>query len=196
MDSLLAVRLRTFIVQLLQKASKSYADSTPRNVIYDHPSISALAKYILSAISSNSPDHASHATGDPESGIKARVQTLVERYTFDLPPRNVDHAPNVEDDGSEFIIVTGTTGSLGSFILDQLLDRPSVKRIYCFNRKTNADTVQRQLGGFRSRGLDIGKLERELGERVVLHDIDLSHPKLGLADNEYNEVSNTLGKAF
>lgn len=85
--------------------------------------------------------------------------------------------------------MTGATGSLGSFLVDQLLSRPSVKRIYCLNRKTEQEATSRQLEAFLERGLDVSKLEAALGSRVLVHAVDLSRKDLGLSDADYEAVS-------
>jgi len=181
MDSLLAVRLRTYVVQLLQKARPSSPPPVPKNIVYDHPSISSLAQFILSSLSSSEPQ-------SKEDDVKTRVRSSVERFTAGFVPRIVTSNSKDHNDGEEYVVVTGTTGSLGTFLLDQLLDRPSVKRVYCFNRKGNVDTTERQLSGFEDRGLNPAKLQRVLGDRVVLYDVDLSQPRLGLSQVDYEEV--------
>src|ERR1700744_655295 len=125
MDSLLATRLRAFLVQLLRRASPSESIEVPGNVVYDNPSVSALVTFVLSTLSSSKASPA-------DSDVKSRVQQSVQRFTTKLVHRSVP--PNVANgvDRREYVIVTGTTGSLGTFLLDQLLDRLAVNRIYCF----------------------------------------------------------------
>ena len=176
MDSLLAVRLRSFVTQLLKKASLDVA--VPRNVVYEYPSIAALERFILDCISSQRIGSSNH------DDIKDRIRQLVGKYTANFRLRFSDN-----DDEYEGIVLTGSTGSLGTFLLDQLLDRISVQRVYCFNRRGEVDTFQRQLAAFREKGLDTGKLERErTSGRVIFVDVDLSLGKLGLSDVEYEEV--------
>jgi hypothetical protein len=181
MDSLLSIRLRNFIVHLLEKAHPSSPPTVSKNVVYDYPSIGALVDFIASKLSIE-------GATCPEEDIKSQVRRSVDRFTAGLAPRNIQCDTAKYDDGFEYVVVTGTTGSLGSFVLDQLIDRPSVKRIYCFNRKTNSNTTERQLAGFEDRGLDSSKLEKLLGERVFLYDVDLSQPSFGLTTRDYEEV--------
>jgi hypothetical protein len=184
MDSLLAVRLLSYIGQLMQKARPSSPPAVPRNVVYDHPSISALARFILSSVSTDE-------TKGAEDDIKARFCRSVERFTSGLAPRSPKPCSIEYKDGEEFVVVTGTTGSLGSFLLDQLMDRPSVKRIYCFNRRWDVETVERQLAAFVDRRLESGKLRKFLGSRVILHDVDLSQSRFGLSNADYEEVKES-----
>jgi len=182
MDSLLAVRLRSFIVHLLEKAQPDSSSNVPKNIVYDYPSIGGLVNFILSKLSTTD------AYNTAEDDVNTRVRRSVERFTTGLAPRSIGPNASKYEDGYEYVVVTGTTGSLGSFLVDQLLDRPTVKRVYCFNRKTSADTTERQLAGFEDRGLDPEKLRKALGDRVFMYDVDLSQPRLGLSDADYEEV--------
>lgn len=182
MDSLLAVRLRAFILQLLKKAGVPN-QLVPRNLVYDYPTISSLADYITGAISSL---HSDPTSADAPS-IASRVSALVDRYTSNLNERTWDASE--QGDGLEYVVITGTTGSLGSFLLDQLLRRASVARVYCLNRKSDEDTVDRQLHGFRDKGIDTTLLEEANGKRAFFYDVDLSLPDLGLAKEDYEKVS-------
>lgn len=173
MDSLLATRLRSYIVQFLQKAGEPLATQIPKNLVYDHPTVTSLVDYILTKLST------SHKSlNEEEEDLKARVRRSVEKYSGSFKPR-----------ATEYVAVTGTTGSLGSFLLDQLLDSPIVKRIYCLNRSSGQDTLQRQISSFKERALDSVKLEKAVGNRVVMLDVDLSQGNLSLSDPDYEEVS-------
>ena len=91
-------------------------------------------------------------------------------------------------DSSMYVVLTGTTGSLGSSLLDELLDCPNVKRVYCLIRSLGEDTTARQLTNFKERGLDVEKLKSAIGSRVYIHDVDFGRPDLGLSPADYEEV--------
>lgn len=181
MDSLLAVRLRSYILQLAQKAHPTSKPNVPKNIVYDKPTINALVDYVLTSSSSDSSTE--------EADVPTRVRSAVDRHTIGLAPRSIAPDASKYEDGFEYVLATGTTGSLGSFLVDQLLDRPSVRRIYCLNRKGESDTRKRQLAGFKDRGLSPEKLEKALEDRVALYDVDYSQPRLGLSDEDYEEVN-------
>jgi len=187
MDSLQATRLRRYIVRLLEKAKPSSPPRVPKNVVYDHPSIGDLVNFILSKLSS------AETEANAAEDVKTRVRRSVERFTVGLGPRpHVEMGAAKDGNGYEYVVVTGTTGSLGSFVLDQLIDRPSMKRVYCFNRKSGANTTERQLAAFKDRGLDPAKLKDALGDRVTMYDVDLSLPHLGLSGIDYEEIRSDV----
>lgn len=183
MDSLLAVRLRSTIIQLIYAAEGvSQTPTVPKNVVYDRPSIDALTEYIVSFLTTSTNGVAN------EPGVSTRIRECTKRFTSNFAKRVISADQSKYDDGLEYIVVTGTTGSLGSFVLNLLLDRPSVRRVSCFNRRTEVETMKRQLSGFKERGLNSKRLEAALGVRVMLYDVDLSDSKLGLEEAVYDEV--------
>lgn len=76
------------------------------------------------------------------------------------------------------VVLTGSTGSLGSYILDCLLQSPRVSKIICLNRGTHGE--ERQKTVMTSRGLVC-----DWGDKVSFKITDLSKPRLGLGDADY-----------
>ncbi|KAI0872127.1 hypothetical protein GGS24DRAFT_491690 [Hypoxylon argillaceum] len=76
------------------------------------------------------------------------------------------------------IVLTGSRGSLGSYILSALLAREDVKKVYCLNRTSDAQTSQ--IDSFKARGLPELQLDR-----VRFLQTNLTEPNLGLAEDEY-----------
>jgi len=54
----------------------------------------------------------------------------------------------------DVVLVTGTTGRLGSQLLAALATRPDVKTVYALNRAPASDIEERQRKAFESWGLD------------------------------------------
>lgn len=44
--------------------------------------------------------------------------------------------------GTEVVVLTGSTGAVGSYLLHELLERTSVSHVYCLNRSENSKAVQ------------------------------------------------------
>jgi hypothetical protein len=186
MDSLLAVRLRAFLVNVLQNAPLPLPVTVPRNVIYDHPSISSLVDFVLEFTPSCSVGSQRLADKD----IQIQVRGCVERFSTDFAVRKPENCDGKTEE--RHVVVTGTTGSLGSFLLNNLLDQSDIKRIYCLNRQSSSDTYLRQLASFRDRGLGTSKLEEAVGRCIVFLDIDLSERMLGLTETDYDEVIQSV----
>lgn len=96
----------------------------------------------------------------------------------------------------QVVVLTGSTGSLGSYILSSLLSRPSVRKIICLNRSSSA--VSAQISSFRSRGLTESVLND--GGRLQFLQFIPSAAKLGLPDHEYaalaSEATHIIHNAY
>lgn len=171
MDSLLAVRVRSTLLPLV-KASPTPFLKTPRNVIYTYPTIQSLAEALSTYLD---PSSVTHITSPHD-----KVYNTIKKYTQGFNPRSLKNG--------SVVAVTGTTGSVGSFLIAQLLEDPSVRKVYCLNRKSSKTTPERQVDSFKDRGLDLSLLDT-IPSRLRFFDVDLSDAKLGLAQADYEDVS-------
>jgi thioester reductase-like protein len=80
-------------------------------------------------------------------------------------------------------VLTGSTGALGSYLLDALIKRESVSTIYCLNR--SADAEQRQVKSNASRGL----ITEWDSHQVKFLASDYSLPDLGLGQDMYSDIA-------
>ncbi|RBR03142.1 hypothetical protein FVER53590_00238 [Fusarium verticillioides] len=170
-DSLQVMTATNLLRGALHRAGVETSTITPR-VIYRNPTAKVLAAYIQSLRSGASDD-------DEETQEINQIKAQVAKYTRNLPaPRTGKQAPL--DDG-QTVIVTGTTGSLGAYMLDQLCRLESVKKIIALNRSDDGG-VSRQpsINEFRGLTTDFSKVE-------FLH-ADLSLPDLGLGQSKYDSL--------
>jgi hypothetical protein len=81
----------------------------------------------------------------------------------------------------------GTHGELGSELLAQLLEHPSVHKIYALNRthKDSKTPKGRQGDGFGYRGIKASLLE---SSKLLLLERDTSETHLGLEEGQFFEV--------
>ncbi|GKZ39695.1 hypothetical protein AbraIFM66950_000942 [Aspergillus brasiliensis] len=86
------------------------------------------------------------------------------------------------------VLLTGSTGELGSYLLEGLLQDPTIVQIYCLNRSADAGT--RQLARFREKRLADGWLVET--SRVKFWQVDLSHERLGLTEDEYDYLQERV----
>lgn len=118
-----------------------------------------------------------------------RAKGLLGKYVQSLPrsPRASDTDQEVYRlrTSSKTVILTGSTGSLGSYILDALNRDPAVSKIICLNRSENAE--ERQLATASQRGLTVPS-----PERVDFLKADLSKAYLGLSEGQYNNLRRTV----
>jgi Male sterility protein len=121
------------------------------------------------------------------------LQTVVDKYTESFPARLMLNGSTLPLPSGDVYLLTGTTGGLGSNMLAQLLEVPTVTRIYAFNRPSKSATSEmRQLTAFRQRGLNTDLLSYG---KLVYVEGDLSEPSFSLDDKQYGEVSRVTSAA-
>ncbi|TID18681.1 putative AMP dependent ligase/synthetase [Venturia nashicola] len=188
MDSLQALQLRRVLKKSLPASHISVGD------VYAHPTVNLLAESI-----SNS------GTQSPANGI-ATKNPLEETLVHYLA--GIDAVvPSIKDMNSKtsydnttplatqerFVLLTGSTGALGSEILDALYNN-SNWRIFCFNRGADSEKLQIQRSKER-------KLTTQFNpDRVTFLTGDLAKPNFGLEANTFNQllysVTNVIHNAW
>lgn len=86
---------------------------------------------------------------------------------------------------SRTILLTGSTGALGCYLLEKLVNDPSISHIYCLNR--SFDPLTLQLSQTSARGLQISLPS----PRVTLLTSDFSKPDLGLDAEVYAQIQKS-----
>jgi len=132
-------------------------------------------------------DVASSPSPQPSSMEKEviEMEKMISKYTHAFP-RHIDSGASP---ASEVALITGTTGAIGSSMLAQLADLPSVTRIYAFNRVSSDGTAtlhERQTASLTARGYDAGILGRG---KIILVEGDQSQYRLGISAKLYEEAS-------
>ncbi|KAI9252120.1 hypothetical protein BY458DRAFT_523405 [Sporodiniella umbellata] len=173
-NSLLAIQLRNAIV--LQFGY------IPQNFLYEHTTIPSIQKALLR----------STYTSEKESVEKnyQKTQDLTASYidqakTEFLVTRK-DHTLFKKD---QVIMLTGATGSLGCFILRDLLKEEKFKKIYCLIRGQESELKRRLIDVFRHQYLDTSLLETD---RLELLPANLSEPHLGLSKEKYDQLKDQV----
>ncbi|KAF7586115.1 hypothetical protein BBP40_009428 [Aspergillus hancockii] len=176
LDSLQTIQLATIL-----RNAVSFQISTgdrPQIIaqhIYAHSTINKLAEFILKLI-----------TGDSVASIPSseRIKNMISKYTADIPTHS-----NLQNQlpPTSTVILTGSTGSLGAYLLHTLLKSSSVLKIYCFNR---SDAQFRQIQRFREKGFDPCPLEDQT--KVEFLKVSFGEHHIGIEDAKYNELLNTV----
>lgn len=176
-DSLQATYIRNALMHALRSTTKVSVHAIPTNVVYNHPSINAMTEFFLRLLAGDTLD----ADTEHKKRLE-RMQKMLEKYSIDFAkPRWASENVNQ----GETVLITGSTGRLGSHLLSQMLQQPDVRRIYALNRGTSGH--DRQLQAFVTWGLDPALLEG--GDKVVFCAADLAEKDLGLGNSLYEEVS-------
>ncbi|KAK2603575.1 hypothetical protein QQS21_004255 [Conoideocrella luteorostrata] len=189
LDSLHIIRLvREFKIQIkLADATQLKTDFVSPNLIYQHNSLKELADFFFDGhtgkkgyeiVTSNG-----EAGGTSVDKLERMENTLI-KYVNLLPvrPMVIDPPPFKQH---KTVLLTGSTGSLGSYLLHQLFQDPSVEYIFCLDRASGG--AERYQKNRDKRGLT------QLGSgRVEFIKADLSESKLGLDQDVYERLKRTV----
>ncbi|KAF7597548.1 hypothetical protein BBP40_000026 [Aspergillus hancockii] len=141
--------------------------------IYGNPTIEQLALFVHCTASNAEQSTASRSE---------KVDALVQKYTVDLPAQEASLSESM---CSGIVILTGSTGSLGSYLLNALLSDPNVTKVYCLNRSEAKD---RQVKSFQEKGL-----YHDLSQgRVEFLVASFSEERLGITSSKYEEMLRTV----
>lgn len=166
MDSLQALRVTRALKQ-------GIVQDVEINSIYTNPSIWQLTNSVM------------RLSDREDLDLCSRLGALLTEYTdvVDLIAQSDrKQLPSRED---RVVLLTGSTGGLGCFVLQALLEDSSVSHVYCLNR--SADSASLQARRSRDRGLPIYFPHR----RVTFLTWNLSQPKLGLHET-YGTVLDSV----
>lgn len=178
MDSLQAL---VSIRKLRQSLGIAIAPST----LYSNPSVLTLTTAILHLLDQDQTAMASQEqvrTKERNSMIQDLVHDYKTMIDQRLRPKSnveINVSPKQEQ---EIVILTGSTGALGSYILNALLQNPIIAHIYCLNRAE--DGMSRQIKSNRLLGLQ----HPPSNKRVSFLTVDLSQRFFNLTKSQYDEL--------
>ncbi|KAF8898071.1 hypothetical protein CPB84DRAFT_1748077 [Gymnopilus junonius] len=156
----------------------------------------SLADLLRSSEGESSAPSESQPVSKPVSTPKKKAEfmsDMLSKYSADM---NVDSAEtcalsSMSQSDKDIILVTGTTGTLGSNILSQLLQNDDVELVYALNRpsKAGTSTLQRQKDIFATQGLPLSLLD---SSKLVLLEGDLRVDNFNLPHDVANKASSLL----
>lgn len=178
LDSLRTIQLG----KLLKKAVTDHnpgldVQSINPQALYAHPTVERLAELLRGTLTGES--------AVAQASRSDKIAGLVSKYTENLPKRPQSLSPQIP--GTSTVILTGSTGSLGTYILHSLLNSKAVAKVYCFNR---SDAAIRQKEGFETKGLDASLLKNL--EKVEFLQVSFGDPHFGLPDAKYNKLLDSV----
>lgn len=179
-DSLGIINLARTLGDGLQQAGvpADRAKVTTR-AIYSNSTLDKLAGYLLAQASQNG------TMSDSTNGVK-ESQAVLKQHSISPVEGEVPEKP-APNDNAQTVILTGSTGSLGSYLLDQLEGSDSVAKVICLNRGADGGK-QRQLQSNEERGLRTEFLKTEFMQA------DLSQPNFGLDSSIYNRLLSSVDR--
>lgn len=176
LDSLQVTAISRRINDFLFQEGFESAVST-RN-IYSNPTMASL----FSLVSSIAGGDTSTSVIPPLSDA-VKMENFYKHATRELPISA--RTPEKHDRDGLVVLLTGGTGSLGSYILDSLIRNIRIKQIYCLNR--GPDSLKRQQEAQASRGL-----QKPNSPQVICLEGDVTRPYFGLRREEYGALLGSV----
>lgn len=170
-DSLQVLQMTRSLKGSIENWTGKPAEGLKANFVYEHNSVDSMVEPLLSAARG-------HVVESSISASHEELQDLLEIHT--APASVASLTPPSTPPRRFTIVLTGSTGNLGSYILDSLIRNSSVSHIHCLNR---SKSEQRHHQLFADRGLPPNF------EKVTFHRADLASPMFGLSEPSYRAIS-------
>lgn len=178
--SILATKLifqirRTFVI-----------DNVPLGLIFKEPTIAGLSREIEKL---RSGDTTTIREGEADQlSEPAYAQDARDLCDSDLPKSFATRAGITKDDKVR-VFLTGATGFLGTFLIRDLLERPSITQVIAHVRAKDEATGRTRLittlEGY-------GVWKSEWHSRIAVVCGDLGAPRLGLSEDKWAELSDSV----
>lgn len=165
----------------LRKTPNVSVANVSSNFVYEHPTIASLAEYVLAIVEGGLDGAAA------KSWTGADITDFLARYTTNFP----EHVASSPASDKDVVLVTGTTGALGSALLARLVGTDSVARVYAYNRpsRQHAGVLERQKEALKSRGYDP---EIATDPKVVMVEGELTGAGLGVEPVLEEEIRRSV----
>jgi thioester reductase-like protein len=174
MDSLGVLKVRRALQQRFPSAKLT------NNTVYTNSTVNALAQAMQTL---TAPPNGEKTTNGDHSNDE--LATMLDEYSREIDaikPVSYANGHTTTDERKSIVMLTGSTGALGSYIFERLLSRADIAHVYCFNR--TADARDRQVDNNRTRKLTTNFPS----ERVTFLTGDLAKPNFGLPENDYQTL--------
>jgi thioester reductase-like protein len=188
MDSLqVAILVQKLKAALKTQNLKAVSDKINPHFFYTSPSSSKLARSIDHLINGG---NSLNGNGITHIDRRARMQYMIDKYSAGLddklPPKK-KRADNLT------VILTGSTGSLGSYLLHSLIESPLISKVICLNR--SVDSQKKQTIGNKLKELSTpweNNGENKSKTAIRFLTADFSKPDFSLGEETYNELLATV----
>ncbi|KIJ18039.1 hypothetical protein PAXINDRAFT_97557 [Paxillus involutus ATCC 200175] len=193
-DSLSSTFLKNRIVGSLGTSSnadiREAASRISQNIIFLYPTIRRLARYLIRLVVSKDASSTTEGTAEIEDMITKYSVGLAHKVGSDKLVNGSSSNGHASYTNKHAVLLTGSTGGLGSYLLASLLRNEEVTVVYAFDRPSRTRTInERQRAAFEDRGLDTALLS---SEKLVHVEGDADKEKLGVDDNLYDELCYSL----
>lgn len=183
------------MMQLLSQVKDAFKINLPLHYLLENPTVVGMAQ-AMEEYTSHFPIESFHHSGaaTPLEGMS--IKDLQREVVLDPTIRSVVNvgAPVTEPDA---IFLTGATGFLGAFLLEELL-RETTAKVYCLVRNCKAQAQAKQKIKKNLQRYLLGHLlENEfLNSRIIPVIGDLSQPLLGLDEQQFYQLASEVDTIY
>jgi thioester reductase-like protein len=178
LDSLMAVELTSMLRAELQV-------ELPIRALIEDPSIDSIATLLINQLMPES------ANAQAKADVAANVLDLNAEAVLD-PAISPDNAHIKAVDEPTSILLTGATGFLGAFLLQELLDQTTAD-VYCLVRSPDIESAKARL----QNNLESYDLWNEhYLPRIIPVLGDLGQAKLGLSTEQFEEMASQIDAIY
>lgn len=180
MYSLSATILRRRITGALRSTksekTKGAVAFIDQNSVYTYPTVDRLTNYLVRLVAGFNRTEVE----DVQNHVD-QIETMITRYSNPWPTIKGTAEPGT------VVLLTGSTGNIGSHILEALLRDSRILRIYAFNRPSfrQVSLLDRHRERFEDKGFDKALLTCE---KLTFLEGDASQDNLGVSSLVFNEV--------
>ncbi|CAG7926853.1 unnamed protein product [Penicillium olsonii] len=131
-------------------------------------------------------DHIWQSMSSPQSSNDSTdFEALLEEYIQRLPSEPCKRGPHLPPKKKRHILVTGSSGFIGSYVLSSLIGKPDVDQITCLNRSgENTTTTHTQKCPTNAAEPPVVKVKHMVA--------DLSWNNMGLSQSVYDHLLETV----
>jgi amino acid adenylation domain-containing protein/thioester reductase-like protein len=174
--SLLAARVAFTLRKILGR-------DVPVGMMFAHPSVAELARALAAEAGDNDADVAAASLDDLLAEMGGEVAVAEPLRT--LPAANLTGP-------AEHILLTGSTGYFGGFLLHELLSQTDA-RISCLVRAADSSNGLERIKQNLAR---YGRWAPEAADRISVLPGDLAKPRLGLSEAEFARLADTVNAIY
>ncbi|KAJ8690362.1 hypothetical protein PTI98_011791 [Pleurotus ostreatus] len=175
-DSLQATWIRNTLLRAIRDSTTLSTNGVAENIVYQHPTVNKLSSF---AVRLASRGIVVASTSEDGKLAAENMQEMVDRFSRNFSRGIPNGNCQVSDGDGDVYLITGTTGTLGTALLADLLRNPKIRRIYALNRYSRTTSLQaRQEEAFKNLGLPLHLLDQS--HRLTLVETDLADDNSGL----------------
>ncbi|EFI26844.1 ICS [Coprinopsis cinerea okayama7 len=193
LDSFHATCVRHALLHNLPSLEQIEHDHAIENFVYRYPTITKLAVFLAHSISGSDTPMSAASVESKVGAMKAMVKVHGRDFLAPAKVCSCVSSSQMLDDEARVVLITGTTGTLGSHLLLELNQDPRIQTIYALNRGRRggkAALVAQQIAVLSD--MDIDGQALLTSERIVLLEADLSATRFGLSPETFEQMKRSV----